>query len=360
MKSFLHLPDRSLLVAAVLALAPPGAARAEENLTTIKGSDPAKPCTLKIVVGRGDVRLTGADTAEIAVKSEAQAVTAKPRKDGLRVISASTSFTLTEKDNVVTLNATDDGWAGAPSDFRVTVPRNTNIVVASSFGGDIACTGVTGDLEVKNMSGEIRLDDVTGGALVETMNGEIRASIRELRDGKPLSFTSMNGEVILRVPADTKANVRLRTQNGSILTDFDEKSLVTKTEATPRAPSRKSTRKFDSAGAPPAVSPGDVAPQPAPAPMPPDAPNSGLDRNDREEIRTAVRDSVQTAMAIARDALQAAHEGMAEAGIAMKIPSIPTLTGGKLVTGTLNGGGPEISVTTMNGDVTLRQLEAKK
>ena len=35
-------------------------------------------------------------------------------------------------------------------------------------------------------------------------------------------------------------------------------------------------------------------------------------------------------------------------------------TGGKLVTGTLNGGGPEISVVTMNGDVTLRQLEAKK
>ena len=38
---------------------------------------------------------------------------------------------------------------------------------------------------------------------------------------------------------------------------------------------------------------------------------------------------------------------------------IPTLTGGKLVTGTLNGGGPEISVATMNGDVTLRQLEKK-
>jgi hypothetical protein len=40
--------------------------------------------------------------------------------------------------------------------------------------------------------------------------------------------------------------------------------------------------------------------------------------------------------------------------------AIPTMSGGKLVTGTLNGGGPEISVATMNGDVTLRRLEAKK
>jgi hypothetical protein len=37
-----------------------------------------------------------------------------------------------------------------------------------------------------------------------------------------------------------------------------------------------------------------------------------------------------------------------------------TITGGKLVTGTLNGGGPEISVSTMNGDVTLRKIDATK
>ena len=42
------------------------------------------------------------------------------------------------------------------------------------------------------------------------------------------------------------------------------------------------------------------------------------------------------------------------------MPPIPPVTGGKLVTGTLNGGGPEITVATMNGDVTLRQIEAKK
>jgi hypothetical protein len=67
--------------------------------------------------------------------------------------------------------------------------------------------------------------------VVGTLNGEIHAKIRALQEGKPLSFTSMNGEVVLRVPADAKASVRLRTQNGSVLTDFDEAALITKTEA---------------------------------------------------------------------------------------------------------------------------------
>ena len=61
------------------------------------------------------------------------------------------------------------------------------------------------------------------------MNGEISADIVALKQNTPLSFTSMNGEVALRLPADAKANVRLRTHNGTILTDFDETQLVTKT-----------------------------------------------------------------------------------------------------------------------------------
>ena len=42
------------------------------------------------------------------------------------------------------------------------------------------------------------------------------------------------------------------------------------------------------------------------------------------------------------------------------IAPLPPMTGGKVVTGMLNGGGPEIRIATMNGDVTLRKIEPKK
>jgi len=36
---------------------------------------------------------------------------------------------------------------------------------------------------------------------------------------------------------------------------------------------------------------------------------------------------------------------------------LPALSGGKVVSGTLNGGGPEIQIATMNGTITLRKMQ---
>jgi hypothetical protein len=385
----------SFLFAAVLTLLLLTAARAEENTATIKFSDPAKSGTVKIILAHGDLRVTAADTAEVAVKSEAKAITAQPRKDGLRVLTAASSFALSEKDNVVTLDAAADSWAGGDGDFSLTVPRNASVTVQNSWGGDIVCTGIGGDIEINSLNGEVRLDDIGGGVIVSTMNGEIHAGIREVHAGKPLSFTSTNGEVVLRVPAAAKANVRLRTQNGSVLTDFDDSVLVTKTETTAVTTSRgrRSSGSFFSKGSviPPEAQEAireaarmgvqigqDVA----------RAVQDGVDETaqarveasaERARARTeAVRAKLEQQRALA-DAARAKADAARSSGSASPAapadpvaatpptppappmpPAVPTITGGKLVTGTLNGGGPEISITTMNGDVTLRRSEAKK
>jgi len=334
----LHLSSW-LVAAATLTLG--CAARADE---TLKFSDPTKPGIVKIVLAHGDIQVRGADTAEVVVKSEVKPRTKAPRKDGLRELASSSTFSLSEKDNVITLDGAE-GWpTGGNSDFSLTVPRNTSVVVQKSFGGDVTCNGLSGDIEIHSLNGEVHLDDISGGVIVEAMNGAIHANVRELVGSKPLSFTSMNGEVLVRVPADAKANIRLRTQNGAVLTDFPENTLVTKTESTPGTNGRRSSR------------------------------NGGVLPNDARE---AIRDSVRMAVQIGQEAAEAAREGLESARAKANadrervrgtpgpvppippMPSIPTPTGGKLVTGTLNGGGPEISVATMNGDVVVRQLEKK-
>lgn len=348
--------NAALLFATALVLSASAATRAPEEATTLKFSDPAKPGTVKIQVARGDLRIQGTDTPDVTVKSEVPPATSKPRKDGLRVLTAASSYTLTEKDNVITLDALGEGWASSSSNFNLTVPRGTNVVVQSSFGGNIACAGITGDLEISSLNGEIRLDGVSGGVVVQTMNGEIQADIAKLQEGKPLSFTSMNGEVVLRLAPAAKASVRLRTQNGSVLTDFPESALVTKTEG--------------SGGG------GKFAHDGHRGVLPPEA-REALREAGRVSAEAAreIAEAMREAAAAAREGLEATREGAEAARNAEdrppkpprpafsprvpKVPTIPTITGGKLVTGTLNGGGPEISVATMNGDVTLRQAEAK-
>lgn len=348
----------SFLLAAALAvvlLATAISARADE--TTIAFSDPAKPGTVKISVKMGDITVVGSDRPDVAVETDFEQENAPVRKDGLRVISESATYSFIEKDNVIVLD-TGDSWAGFGSDaeFHLEVPRNTNIVIANGFGGEVSLANIEGDIEIKSMNGEIDLDEISGGVLVETMNGEIRAKFAKLVAGKPVSFTSMNGEIDIHVPEDAQAKVRLRTQNGAILTDFDEQALVTKTES---LGGRSGTFEVKV--------------------------SIDTDNEIRNAVREAVRVGVEAAReaaAAVREAAEAAREAAAEESRATRarssasaagvppvppvppvpsvppMPPVPTMTGGKLVSGALNGGnGPEIYAAAMNGDITLRKAD---
>lgn len=380
-KSVLRFP---LALAAVAAVALVGRLRAEEVPTTIKFSDASKPGTVKVILAHGDLRITGTDAkGEVTVKTDSK-TTSQKRKDGMRVLTASASYSLTEKDNIITLDAMAEGWGGGSADFRLTVPRNTSVSVSSKWGGDVTATNISGDIDISSMNGEIRLDEIAGGVAVETMNGEIRANIRELHTNKPLSFTSTNGEVVVRVLPEAKANISLRTQNGSVLTDFDEQVLVTKTEtfARPASARRVSTIKSGVIPAEARAAIADAARAVAQAGAEiKAATREGLEaaryESDRaraesqraEAERQVARAEAQRAEAERRTRTASTApaapatpatppSGAAPAApAAPPAPALPTISGGKLVTGTLNGGGPEISIRTMNGDVTLRKWD---
>lgn len=386
MKSRFHA---SLLVAAGLALLASVARAADDNTTSVKFSDPSKPGTLKVNVGRGEIQIAGTDTNEVSVRSDSKPITGKPRKDGLRVISSSAAgFSLTEKDNVVTIDSAAHDWGRGNADFKVTVPRNTSVIVQNAWGGDFKCTGINGDLEISSMHGEIRLEDMGGGVVVSTMNGEIRASMRQLQEGKPLSFTSMNGEIVVRVPESAKANVRLRTQNGSVLTDFDDSALVTKAENTPGGPRGRTINLKTPNSKVIAIEVEEAIREATRISATAvreslEAVKQGLEasRVDFEDARRQVEEARSQMERARRDAererdrerrtTRAEATARAEAAATASpvlaptppkppaIAKVPTISGGKLVTGTLNGGGPEISIATMNGDVTLRKLDKK-
>jgi hypothetical protein len=310
-----------ILAGALLATAAVASAE-EDSLTTLKFSDPSKPGTLKIDLMLGDVRVVGTDSDEITVRADAPIDDGgKKRKDGLRSIGGGGAYRIVEKDNVVTIDAGDmfGGHGHGMSDFEITVPRSTSVVLSTMHGGDTVVRGVTGDVEVSNQNGDMHLEDLSGGVAADTMNGEIRAEFAKLSTGKTYSFASMNGEIDLRVPADAKASVRFRAQVGEILTDFEENELVTKLG--PKVV-------FDGPGLP--------TPTPAPAPAPKPAPSADV----------AATPSVDVTVN----------------GVRVRTPrppkpgSFPSF-GGQVVTGELNGGGPELIATTMRGTITLRKAD---
>lgn len=322
--------------------------------TVLKFSDPAKPGRIRLHAMWGDITVSGADTPEVTIVSNIKNKSApEKRPDGLRRLDSEISYSAAEKDNVITVELGGEGPFPTDGDasIAITAPRSTSVVIENSLGGDVTVKDLAGDAEIRCLNGEVHLKQISGSALVETMNGEIQATFAKVPEGKPLSFTSMNGEISVSVPADTKANVRLRTQNGGVYTDFDEKALVTKTEAVHgRISTHVRIGGPHSSGKSKAEATSD----------------SDWHAEVRDAVREAARAGVEAAheaAEAAREAVNAAREGIAEAHGA-PIPPLPpmphvmpSLSGGKVVSGTLNGGGPEIQIATMNGSITLRKTQ---
>jgi DUF4097 and DUF4098 domain-containing protein YvlB len=58
--------------------------------------------------------------------------------------------------------------------------------------------------------------------LAHTQNGPMTVTMSRVSN-KPLSFVSFNGTVDVTLPADTKANLKMRTDHGEIYSDFEVK-----------------------------------------------------------------------------------------------------------------------------------------
>jgi hypothetical protein len=336
--SFLRLG--ALVAALALITGQPARADDEEGTTTtrIKFSDPTKPGTLKASLPWADLHVTGTTGDEIVVTSTLNEKGKKEeRPDGLRRLDEEVSFELTEKGNTAVLQIVGENvWAAQGAEFKIALPHNTALVIRTEAGGDMVVENIDGDIDITSMNGEVTLRDIGSAAVVNTMNGEINASFK-VAPVKTVSLSSMNGEIFVKLPGDTKANLRMRSQNGAILTDFPEAILKAKSE-------NRSHGEF-----------------------PGDAPEADA-REAAKSAKRAMRDAERAIQEAGREAQLAAADAQRAALAAdvapaaprtPRAPSIPMLPafGGKSVVGTLNGGGVDIQLATMNGTITLRQIK---
>ena len=324
----------------------------------VKFSDASKPGTLKLSLPWAEVRVTATDGNEVIVTStlDEKGRHREVDHEGFRRLDEDQTFELIEKNNVATIVVAsgESSWIPQGAEFDVKVPRNTNLILRTEAGGDIDVNGVEGDIDVNSLNGEVTLTDIGSSAVVNSMNGEIRVSFKKA-PVKPVSLSSMNGEIELRLPNDSKANLRMRTHNGSIRTNFAEGALQTKTEKTsPRytpyptgnsEAARDAARDQARAERDRAKAERDRAKAAghAEAPTAPTAPTAATAAAAPE-----VRVNTQVSVAVEPDIMLSPMAPMPP------IPALPNF-GGKSIVGTLNGGGVDIKLTSMNGTITLRE-----
>ncbi|WP_128545184.1 DUF4097 family beta strand repeat-containing protein [Larkinella soli] len=107
--------------------------------------------------------------------------------------------------------------------YTIRVPRRVALLYEQINwqGGKIHITGMEGDLEVRTHNAAIELENVTGPIVANTTSGEVRVAYSALNQEKPSAISTVNGMIDVSLPASAKTNLRLRSIQGEMFTDFD-------------------------------------------------------------------------------------------------------------------------------------------
>lgn len=143
----------------------------------------------------------------------------KNSKAGLKKISGGTmDLEVTENDNAVRVKS--DSWSNKLN-LEIEVPSGFDLNVSTYNDGDLMISNIQGELELKNYNGEITAENISGSVIATTYNGEIKVTFDKVTDAAPMSFSTFNGDIDLTFPATLKATLKMKTEQGEILSGFD-------------------------------------------------------------------------------------------------------------------------------------------
>ena len=106
--------------------------------------------------------------------------------------------------------------------FEVKVPRSVSYDALrfSSVSGDVDVTSVNGKLRASSVSGGVRVRDVTGSVSASAVSGNVEVDIDQLEGADNMKFSSVSGNVIVRLPSSLDAEIEMSSLSGSLKTDF--------------------------------------------------------------------------------------------------------------------------------------------
>lgn len=116
-------------------------------------------------------------------------------------------------------------------EYVVHVPYRALLGSVETVNGSVVVHGVEGGGDLRSVNGDVQVLDSSGRFSAKTTNGNLRLQLRELVDGDPMNIETVNGSVVLSLPSDAHADLKILSMNG----DFSSELPVTSTEGTPAA-----------------------------------------------------------------------------------------------------------------------------
>jgi DUF4097 and DUF4098 domain-containing protein YvlB len=182
--------------------------------------------TVEVVAGAAPITISGV-TGSVEAVSQGGRITVQGSPRAVELVSHSGGVTVegqTERLDVTVMS----GGVRVTADVR----QRAEIV---SLSGPVEVLGSVNELELTAMSGPVRVANAGGRVEIEAVGGGVTLNGSRLRGnvqsvsgsvvvggslGGPLSVESHSGDVELRLPGGTAAEVNVTTYNGGFRSDF--------------------------------------------------------------------------------------------------------------------------------------------
>lgn len=217
------------VVILIVALAVSSTLFAQEFRMKVTGNK-----TLKIIEVN-KVEIESHDGSEIIFSREIKKNRHEERAKGLTAISGlgltdNTGIGLSVKETGNNIEVQQLSRRSSSRTF-IKVPKNVKVFYeytgtgsynsSGSGGGSFRAINISSELEVSTVHGGMWLENVTGPMTLNSVHGKIEVIFASVNQSSPTSILSVHGLVDVSLPADTKANLKMESHWGELLTDMD-------------------------------------------------------------------------------------------------------------------------------------------
>lgn len=188
-------------------------------------SDPTKPAFINIGLMNGSITVTGYSGKEVIIeattemeKLEEKSEKGEKAKGMKRIVYNTSGLEVEEEDNVIDIST--QSWKRTVN-ISLKIPVKANLELSTMNNGDIVVENVEGELEINNMTGKVTLRNVSGSVVAHSMSGDLIVILTKVTANKVMSFSTMSGDVDVTLPANVRANIKMKSGQGDIYSDFD-------------------------------------------------------------------------------------------------------------------------------------------
>jgi hypothetical protein len=193
---------------------------------TVPLSEPGKPVTLEAHLMKGSIKVIGYEGKDVLIQvlmdsSKEEDEDRDEDARGMKRIGSTGGMDVRadEDNNTVRISSSAENKLAG---LVIKVPQNTTrIELGTINGGEITVSDVSGKLELHNVNGGITATGISGSVVANTVNGDVIVKFKSVDASAAMAFSNLNGKIDVTLPADTKANLKLKCDRGEMFTDFD-------------------------------------------------------------------------------------------------------------------------------------------